>query len=56
MAVLPDVSTEATISPLYRSGDQASPAEYRPVSVLEHLRKTIDATIVTYVCDRFSLA
>lgn len=47
---------EATISPLYKKGNQADPRNYSPVSVLSHARKIIDATILTYVSDRFSPA
>lgn len=43
-----------TISPLRKKGNQAEPANYLPVSFLSHARKTIDTTILTYVCDYFT--
>lgn len=53
LAIFADVWGKATISPLYKKGDQTDPANYRPVSVLSHVRKSTDATILTYVCESF---
>lgn len=47
---------ESKLSPLYKKGDQANRENYRSVSVLSHARKTIDATILTYVCSNFTPA
>lgn len=46
LAVFPNCWSEATQSPLYKKEDQSNPENYRPVSVLSHVRKTIDATIL----------
>lgn len=36
--------------------DQANPANYRPVIMPVHARKTVDATLLTYVCDHVTRA
>lgn len=42
------------MSPLYKKGNQSDPANYRPLSIISHVRKAIDATILTYVCEKFT--
>lgn len=45
---------EATLIPIYKKGDQSDPGNYRLVSFLTHARKTIDATLLTYVCEPYN--
>lgn len=49
LAFFPNFWSESTLSPIFKKGDQSNPENYRPVSVLSHVRKKINATILTYV-------
>lgn len=47
---------EAILCPLCKKGRQDEPANYRPVSIISHMRKLIDAAILTSVCESFTPA
>lgn len=56
LKIFPKSWSGATMSPLYKHGDQANPANCRPVSLLSHILRTIDASVRNYVSDGFSRA
>lgn len=53
-AVCPQEWEDWVICPLYKVGPQSDPVEYRPVCFLSHIRKFIDAAMLSVLNELFT--
>ena len=51
---MPEQLRLQTLVPLYKKGDQADPANYRPISLLSHARKVLSSAINRTVINSYS--
>lgn len=51
LKIFPETWKTALVCPLYKKGRRDEPYNYRPVRIISHARKLVDAAIIKFLSD-----